>query len=301
MKCIITISSLVLGTCSFLALYVSDAKAEVSAQPLYRPTKLRQTSFLTSVSTRAETVNSDLSLVGKSRNAAALEQKLLKRGARWTAEEDRRLLELREQGKSWEEVHKIFPERSWIAVIARYHRLKPDAPGPTKEVNFWTEEEEKLLLELVKADISWEEMAKQLPGRTAKALRAKYRNLSGDYRVIPKNVSRRWTAEEDELVLELTRAHIPRAEQVAFFNDRTAQALRARYVILKSGGPPQGQKNQPYTVAEFELMHELRENGTSWNDIAAEYFPDRPSTGPAYAYRQYQKRKQRGKRGEDDI
>ena len=341
MKYVVIVGSLILGIYSSLGLCVLDAKAEVGAH-----------SILTGANTRAEIIHGNPLPIIKSGNAAASERKLFRRGQQWTAEEDQRLLALRAQQRPWSEIKEVFPQRSWRALETRYYKIRPDPPTPIKEPNFWTEEEKKLLLELVETNISWEEIAKNLPGRTVPKIQHKYLTLSKGYQ-IPEDANKRWTTEEDELLLEIAEARVPWTEGVAFFENRSARALKSRYERLNSPRTPSkpkgtftteeddriveavklglsmgeiarlldrgkrtvqrqiarlrelgrlDPKGQSYTVAEFELMQEQLENGKSWDDIAAEYFPRRSRAGPGQAYRRYRARQQRGEeRDSDDI
>ena len=194
---------------------------------------------------------------------AASEQKLYRR-TRWTAEEEERLVALREQEMSWEEISELFPERSWQALMAKYHRLTPDVL--TRTVNFWTEEEKKLLLELVEAGKSWEEIAEYFPGRTVTAVRATHNRLTTDVQA-PRRVVRKWTAEEDELLLELAKARVPWEERVTHFDSRTLGALTTRYEILKAPGTPR-EGLEIFTSEEDDLIVEGIELGMTLVEIS---------------------------------
>ena len=118
------ISSLVLGICFFLVLCVSDVRAGVNVQPFPQP-------------------------------------KVFRRGEPWTAEEHGRLMKLRGQRKSWNEIAKSFPGRSWTALATRYYNFTRDPSITQEERKRWAKKEVELLLELVKTDLSYEEIAKK--------------------------------------------------------------------------------------------------------------------------------------------
>ena len=89
------ISIFILATCSFLALFVLDVKAESNVQ---------------------------LSPASSTKSAAS-EPRIYKRAQRWTTEEEERLLRLRHQGLPWSEIVESFPERSWKSLRLRYSML----------------------------------------------------------------------------------------------------------------------------------------------------------------------------------
>ena len=147
------ISSLVLGKIFFffLVFCVLDVRAEINIQPY--SCEFRQA----------------LSPVHSVKSTAS-KPKLFRRGQKWTAEEEERLIRLRAQRISWDELVESFPGRTWTAIRAKYSKLTMDRSKPPKKVVRWTKEEKELLLELVKTGVSYEEIAKRFPGRSPGAI-----------------------------------------------------------------------------------------------------------------------------------
>lgn len=219
----------------FLGLYLLNLNAEVSAQP--NLSKIRQTYSLAS---QNEDVGSNLSPANPVR-PAALEPKLFKRVNRWTFEEEGLLLKLREEQQlSWKQIQEeYFPERSWKALQIRFYRLTKDPSQPKVEARRpWTDEEKELLFKLRESNLSWAEIVESFPGRSKSALVGKYRSLTYD-RSAPGVFQKKWTAEENELLLKLGKEGMPWKERVKFFDNRTLRALQTQYKkLVPSRQPP---------------------------------------------------------------
>jgi hypothetical protein len=122
--------------------------------------------------------------------------RVVKRGAKWSDQEDSLLKRLKNRGMSWQDVSNQLPGRSSSACSRRYHRalsiplttsrsLSPPAtasrrvsiPMTTPRRGKWSPEEVAKLHSLRDAGVEWEELAKQLPGRTSAACRRKCETL----------------------------------------------------------------------------------------------------------------------------
>ena len=108
---------------------------------------------------------------------------------RWKLGNDRLLKFLGESGQSWTEIAKNFPDRTVTQFISHWYRmLQPPRDKRWKE---WEEWEEQLLVSGYYAGLSWEEIAKSIPGRTKVSVRRHW-NLQF---WLPKQ-DRPWTSEE---------------------------------------------------------------------------------------------------------
>ena len=237
-------TTLALGICSFFGLYVTSINAYDSiwqSESINKPTNKVQQFHPRRPTTRVNVIvgGNDHSIKAATVVASPAEEYprgLKKRAVRlWTAEEERRLLELRDQdGLSWDEIRGFYPWRSRAALQAK-HRVLTDS----KEEKFrlWTEEEKALLVELVEADIPWEDVAKRFPGRSIQSLRQQYRYSTRDRR-IENAASRKWTREEIELLLRLEEEGVPWEERVAFFDNRSLIALKYQLIAIRRSRPP---------------------------------------------------------------
>ena len=206
MRFAITSGTVLFRTCFFLVSYVLHVKAEVGVQS-YPPQVQAEAN---SLATPTENADGDLLSPIKSLKPDTPEPRLFRRAQRWTGEEEQRLLELRRQKVPWDKIMDEFPGRSWSSLTNKYVRLTEDpskVPKRQKAPPPWTDEEQELLLELVESNLPWREIAERLPGRTETAARGKYRLLSGNF--VPRKTWKHFSAEEDELLLELDKAGVP--------------------------------------------------------------------------------------------
>lgn len=240
-------SSLVLGTTFFyffffffsLVFCVSDVRAEVTVQPYSH--KLGRT-YLSPVDSVRSTTS---------------KPKVFRRGEKWTAEEEERLIRLRAQSLSWQELADVhFPWRTGDALRTKYSMLTRDPSKPPRKTRRWTKEEKDLLVELVEMGESYEEIAKRFPGCSPNTLQAQYRSLTQG-RHVPTTVFKKYTAEEDERVLELRREGLRWREIVLLFDDRSIDSLRRRYKVLIASD---------FTSEEDELLQELEEENIPWTE-----------------------------------
>lgn len=282
-------TSLVTITLLFLfTLFVLDIKAAASGDPY--PSTTRESH---SLSSHANRVNDNLPLV-KSIESNISGSTLLKRAKgqkSWTVEEEERLLELRGQQKSWNEIREFFPGRNRKSLLTKYARLTKDLNKPKKDSIPWTQEEKQTLLELVKAETSWEEIAKHLPRRNAKSVKAQYYRVRKEVSV-PKSKRKYWTAEEHDLIVDALEKNLS-VEEIAQLLNRSVVAVNEQVTILNSSSRLDHipTMRHVYSVAELELMRRLRDEGVSWKDIASQHFPGRVTNNLAQALFNYRRRK----------
>lgn len=260
------LSSLALGTYCLLGLLVFNVKAEISVPS--HPSKDRQTYSLTAAAAADANAEHDRSDPSQARSAeaAASVPKIFKRAKYWTEEEIELLLELRdEQQLSWEEISESFPERTWTALRMKHFKLTSNAEG-TRKTKPWSQEERSLLLKLKEEDpnMSWERVSEHFPERSTSAIRSLYHYLTKG-QIIPKTYQGPWTAEENELLLQLAKDRVPWKERVKLFNGRTLRSLKHQYANLEASKPPPLGRFSP---DEDELIIESLESGKTTKEIA---------------------------------
>lgn len=96
--------------------------------------------------------------------------------ARWTADEDRKLIELRQQGLQFSQITDIMSNRTLAALVARFNILKPGKivrpqPRANAIVRHWSPQEEELMLEMLQQGLTRADMMNRLPGRTYNSIR----------------------------------------------------------------------------------------------------------------------------------
>ena len=203
------------------------------------------------------------------------------------------MVELREQSLSWSEIAESFPERSWGALKQRYNGLMRDPLAPKgRRGRIWTPEEDERLLELARTGIPWEEIAESLPGRSPEAIEGHYYKLLVQDKQAPTITRKRYTVEEDNILLEALEEGLSIIE-VSRLLKRSKQSVYRRIVKLEKlerfNPASLSIKHRNYTVDELGLIHELREKGITWKQIQSEHFPERALTGIRRRYKQYQK------------
>ena len=227
---------------------------------------------------------------------ASASRPLVKRGgAKWSKADEERLLRLRREGKSWHELMSSFEGRTWIALSQKYDKLTHNRSNRKRgaKKKKWTVEEDESLLKHVAAGESWEAIAEKLPGRTAQATYHRHRKLTGALQA-PKAVWKSYTREEDERIIRAINSGRP-VKQVSEMMDRNERSVRDRISLLRDAGRLDTSLSfrKPYTDDELELIHEKRQRGMKFKDIARIYFPGRSLSSVASRYHQYLKAMER--------
>ena len=132
----------------------------------------------------------------------------------------------------------------------------------------WTAEEEELLLRLrEEQQMPWAEINEYFPDRSRHAVRTRYYAISRDQPGKTRN--KRWTDEEDELLLELARDNsLSWVETAEWFPERSPTAVKSHYASLVRDVPLAKAVVTHYTAEEDKLLFELAETGMPWKERA---------------------------------
>ncbi|KAG6059820.1 hypothetical protein E4U16_006970 [Claviceps sp. LM84 group G4] len=116
----------------------------------------------------------------KSQSSLQLENERVK----WTAEEEKLLVQLKASHKTWQEISERLGRTPRACQIRHGQRLEVSVTEksqgslqPRNERKKWTAEEEKLLFQLKVADKTWQEISDHLPGRTVNACQVHYNDV----------------------------------------------------------------------------------------------------------------------------
>ena len=245
----------------------------------------------------------------------------------WTTEEDNLLLDLRAQGRSWEDIAEAFSRRTPGAAEGRYYTLKRKLSMQNEERIPWTPEEDKLLQDLRARGQPWKEISKAFPERTQQAVKIRYGRIS----------KKQWTSKEDERLQELARSGLNWEEIAERLPGRSPVAISRRYRLLGGDNKaqedkfmiqaieegetykeisrvlgisehtawrraskleklgriklPSKSKKHRYTDADVELIHMMREDNVSWTEISKR-FPERSKSAIQQLYSKYKLRKE---------
>ncbi|KAG6043711.1 hypothetical protein E4U39_004228 [Claviceps sp. Clav50 group G5] len=100
---------------------------------------------------------------------------------KWTAEEEKLLVQLKASDKTWQEISERLGRTPRACRIRHGQCLEVSVSQgslqPKNERKKWTAEEEKLLFQLKVADKTWQEISDHLPGRTANACQVHYNDV----------------------------------------------------------------------------------------------------------------------------
>jgi hypothetical protein len=147
----------------------------------------------------------------------------VKRVKNWTNEEDELLMKMAEKYdfKNWNAVAEHLSGRSAIQCSARYKRIKP---GIIKGA--WTEEEDELLLDLLKRfGKNWSLISKYMPSRSGKQIRDRFLNA-----LDPSILKDKFTPEEDEKILEMYAVLGSQWSKIALYlHRRTGDMIKNRF------------------------------------------------------------------------
>jgi len=181
------------------------------------------------------------------------------RGA-WTTEQDDALRAAVEkyEGKNWKAIAREVPgSRTHIQCLQRWGKvLKPGlVKGP------WTEEEDELLKTYVPFEPrgNWVAVAEHIPGRTAKQCRERWSLcLDPNIRKDP------WTAEEDEILLQLHDQHGNSWAMIAkHLPGRTENAAKSRFKSIER------KRDRAWTPAEDATIIRGKAEERKWTQIAS--------------------------------
>ena len=146
---------------------------------------------------------------------------------------------------SWNRISKLLPGKSEIKCHTRWLELNNCSHFAK---GTWTKEEDQILTKIVTTTgaRNWTHVAKSLPGRIGKQCHERWHN-----HLDPAISKRKWTMEEDLLIVKLHLVHGNRWCDIAKKVDgRTDNAIKNRY-----------NSNLRKRLGEFEFMKLLNEEG----------------------------------------
>jgi hypothetical protein len=185
--------------------------------------------------------------------------------ARWTTEEEDKLLKLGQQGITFEEMRPEFPRRSLLALIVHYRRVAPKGPSNAHVPllrkrsqtvpRAWTPEDVDKLRKCVESNQSWDEIIPQFPERSLTALRSKYRSncRRGQYGNIER--AGKITDEDRATILRLLEQGSSMRDIERAYRYNVSKPFLTR--LRRSGPSPQKGLRQ-WTLAEEEELIQMR-------------------------------------------
>lgn len=142
-----------------------------------------------------------------------------------------------------------------------------DNESESKSRNYWTQEEENIVIDMKMKGATFEEIAEMLPNRTSNTISTRWytklQKIASNSTPLSENdkqpsdndyeeeldenaaneqafaglVKRQWTAKEDELLMQLYQEHHTNWEKInTFFQNRTPAACRMHWYFLRNNG-----------------------------------------------------------------
>jgi hypothetical protein len=219
----------------------------------------------------------------------------------WTPEEDQLLVKkANEIGRHWRAIGRSFYGRSSLDIRNRWYHLRYGvvddgtamAPpvtarpmlGDGLDRRCFSPEEDEIMIRAKQLDPSesWEDIAKRVPGRTARQCAQRWANyLSPEIRSEP------WTPEEDRLLVEKVKEMGQSWGAIKpFFNGRSGPNIISRWRSLRSAavdeGPDAGGRESNHVNAPFSIVQE----GRQLEVVEAPLMSSTQATGLSVMYRQ---------------
>lgn len=202
---------------------------------------------------------------------------------KFSPEEDALLQSLLETDKTWTDIatcvnNKLGGHRNWKAVRDRASRLDPSKPKVplTKHFSYSDEQDDFLRAQLKQAK-SLKEIATGMndkfgTNRTAGALDGRRRVLGIPFERRCKDKYKRWTKEEEDLLIEVWQQYQTTNERISNFErlsgtSRTLVGVRQRASDL--GLTPA--RAARWTREESAFLMKMKSDGHSWDRIVAKF------------------------------
>eukprot|EP00981_Chlorochromonas_danica_P011279 scaffold3837_cov197-Ochromonas_danica.AAC.1 len=211
--------------------------------------------------------------------------------ARWTKEDDAKLLELVKQhgARDWNLIASYLPQYNRVKCMNRYYRISKYHSGSAVAESLWTEEEDAELLKAVRQfgdSGKWNAVASCLSfSRTAMECKHRWeRELSRLLNTSP------WTKEEDDLLISLCSKGL-KYNDLLFSNlkTRTYDAIVKRYEELGVGARPWKRWTKEEITLLVKLVNESKEvvGRVNWNWIAKQMPSERTAGACLMYYKKY--------------
>lgn len=162
----------------------------------------------------------------------------------YSMEEDRRLIRLHENSKTYEEMMRELHGRTYKSIACRLstlalsarHRerqgLKDQAVRSDTRRRPWSVEETQLLMTAWETGCATEELYDKFPHRSPPAIKRKYRSICSERGFTPPRSPKYWSAQEDARLQQFMADGLTH-EQIAARLGKTVSAVSSRWCCVK--------------------------------------------------------------------
>ncbi len=192
-----------------------------------------------------------------------LASKLCPKNSKWTEEEDRILLELYSEGKSTKQIAKQLPGRTLASIRTRIQATLLATGEATRKQTKpiqWSVDKVELLIKLREEGKTYKEIGEALGDISESTVANKMVELMKRGKVIPKQIQKDWTEEEEALVCELRSQNVSNG-QIAERLGRTLGSVANHISLLIKQGrlDPYGNIDRNYPCKLY-LIYFTEEN-----------------------------------------
>lgn len=201
---------------------------------------------------------------------------------KWTAAEDRKILELHHQGLTSSQIALQMPDRTPENVSWRLRQGRRDAePRSTRER--WTPEQDALLMGKRDAGLEMKQICQFFPGRSLSAVRARNNQLLRGGAQMAKHRNgrkpwRAWSPEQKQRLIDMKVTDGLSIEAISKNLGRTYSATQYIWNKCRQSLPADVVKRlrpeHGWTSEEDDILIELRGKGVPYNEIALD-LPER--------------------------
>jgi transposase-like protein len=192
---------------------------------------------------------------------------------RGNAEDDRKILELSQEGLTTPQIAQQLPDYTYQNVAWRLQYLRA-GPTPTSTGGRWQLHEDAVLKEKREVGVQWGQIMPSLPGRTIKAAQSRYYNLKHNETVSPHGDKKRkpWSLEEKQRVIDMRivdkMSIVAISKHLGRTYSTTAQTWhRYGHAVLPADVTRTVRKENQWTVEQDRVFTELRASGHTYEDI----------------------------------
>lgn len=225
----------------------------------------------------------------------SLKEQTRTRRSRYSVEEHKRIIDLRAQGRTWDEIAEILnrsaaqiwniansllKEEKWV------QRFEAAKSSPRGNSNFITPEEDAVILSMRKAGSTWQEIAKAL-GRPAVSVVARWKRALNESDPVVRlykarvaqqsfgKLRRLFTAEEDRRLLHMASLGTKvRDMGVELGRGSNSISIRLKFLRLKESQTPIKRTNEPWSEAEKQRLRLAASNAKHFRELK-QLFPSR--------------------------